>query len=137
MIRQALLGFDRNLTHLDGHIVRLVREGVTQPGMSLYIYSGSLNIENSVGLGFVQTIHGEGMPIFERSSRGDLFVEYNVVLPMEVGPELRRSKFLSCSSCCSFPNTCCTLTVFLATFRISGSIAHTRTSGEGRIIEAL
>lgn len=29
---QALLGFDRNLTHLDGHIVRLKREGVTQPG---------------------------------------------------------------------------------------------------------
>jgi DnaJ-related protein SCJ1 len=29
---QALLGFDRNLTHLDGHIVRLIRKGVTQPG---------------------------------------------------------------------------------------------------------
>jgi DnaJ-related protein SCJ1 len=35
---QALLGFDRNLTHLDGHVVRLVRQGVTQPGMSFYIY---------------------------------------------------------------------------------------------------
>lgn len=30
---QALLGFDRNLTHLDGHIVRLNRKGVTQPGV--------------------------------------------------------------------------------------------------------
>lgn len=29
---QALLSFDRNLTHLDGHVVRLKREGVTQPG---------------------------------------------------------------------------------------------------------
>lgn len=33
---QALLGFDRNLTHLDGHIVRLVRKGVTQPGNALH-----------------------------------------------------------------------------------------------------
>lgn len=32
MILQALLGFDRNITHLDGRIVRLVRKGVTQPG---------------------------------------------------------------------------------------------------------
>jgi hypothetical protein len=33
-IYQALLGFSRNLTHLDGHVVPLVREGVTQPGVS-------------------------------------------------------------------------------------------------------
>jgi len=26
------LGFERNLTHLDGHAVPLVRKGVTQPG---------------------------------------------------------------------------------------------------------
>ena len=32
LVHQALLGFDRNLTHLDGHIVRLVRQSVTQPG---------------------------------------------------------------------------------------------------------
>ncbi|KAG6817345.1 hypothetical protein H0H87_009944 [Tephrocybe sp. NHM501043] len=31
-VDEALLGFDRNLTHLDGHVVRLVRKGVTQPG---------------------------------------------------------------------------------------------------------
>lgn len=29
---QALLGFERNLTHLDGHVVPLKRNGVTQPG---------------------------------------------------------------------------------------------------------
>ena len=74
---QALLGFDRNLTHLDGHIVRLHRTGVTQPS-------------------FVQTITGEGMPIYGRSFRGDLFVEYNVVLPVELSPQLRRSKCLGC-----------------------------------------
>jgi len=70
-IDEALLGFDRNLTHLDGHVVRLVRQGVTQPG-------------------YVQTIKGEGMPIFEQSNYGELFVEYNVVLPMEVSPDLKK-----------------------------------------------
>ncbi|KAG6873950.1 hypothetical protein C0995_008989 [Termitomyces sp. Mi166 len=70
-IDEALLGFERNLTHLDGHVVRLVRKGVTQPG-------------------FVQTIEGEGMPVFERSTHGDLFIEYNVVLPVEISPQTRR-----------------------------------------------
>ncbi|GLB40457.1 putative dnaJ central domain [Lyophyllum shimeji] len=70
-IEEALLGFERNLTHLDGHIVGLVRTGVTQPG-------------------FVQTIKGEGMPIFGREAFGDLFVEYNVVLPIEISSETRR-----------------------------------------------
>ena len=31
-LSQALLGFERNLTHLDGHIIELQRHGVTQPG---------------------------------------------------------------------------------------------------------
>jgi DnaJ-related protein SCJ1 len=56
---------------LDGHIVRLFRQGVTQPG-------------------HVQTIKGEGMPVFEREEFGDLFVEYNVVFPMELSPTLRQ-----------------------------------------------
>jgi len=47
-----------------------------------------------VSSGFVQTIHGEGMPVPEKSTHGDLFVEYNVILPLELSPQLRRSKFL-------------------------------------------
>ncbi|KAJ6531761.1 hypothetical protein B0H19DRAFT_1214115 [Mycena capillaripes] len=70
-VDEALLGFDRNLTHLDGHIVRLQRKGVTQPG-------------------FVQTIEGEGMPHFEQPTYGDLYVEYNVVLPVEISAQTRR-----------------------------------------------
>jgi len=31
-VDEALLGFDRNLTHLDGRIVNIVRPGTTQPG---------------------------------------------------------------------------------------------------------
>jgi len=70
-IDEALLGFERNLTHLDGHVVRIVRNGVTQPG-------------------FVQMIEGEGMPVFEGDGEGDLFVEYSVVLPTSLSPELKR-----------------------------------------------
>lgn len=68
---QALLGFERNLTHLDGHTVTLKREGVTQPG-------------------FVQTITGEGMPVFQGNMYGDLYVEYTVVLPTEINAGLRK-----------------------------------------------
>lgn len=34
-VEEALLGVDRNLTHLDGRTVRLQRPGVTQPGQTL------------------------------------------------------------------------------------------------------
>ncbi|KAF8656799.1 hypothetical protein AX16_002351 [Volvariella volvacea WC 439] len=70
-VDEALLGFERNITHLDGHIVKLERRGVTQPG-------------------FVQVIEDEGMPNFEATGHGDLFVQYNVVLPKEVSPSARR-----------------------------------------------
>lgn len=70
-VDEALLGFERNLTHLDGHTVRLLRKGVTQPG-------------------FVLTIKNEGMPIFDESTYGDLFVEFNVVIPIEISPQTRR-----------------------------------------------
>ncbi|RDX57284.1 DnaJ-domain-containing protein [Lentinus brumalis] len=71
-VAEALLGFERNLTHLDGHVVELKRQGVTQPG-------------------FVQIIKDEGLPLFERpSEHGDLFVEYNVVLPAEISPETKK-----------------------------------------------
>lgn len=44
--------------------------------------------------GFVQTIKGEGMPIYQQSGFGDLFIEYNVVLPVEISSHARRSMFL-------------------------------------------
>ncbi|KAI0707338.1 DnaJ-domain-containing protein [Earliella scabrosa] len=71
-VAEALLGFERNLTHLDGHLVELKRHSVTQPG-------------------YVQTIKGEGLPFFDRpSEHGDLYVEYNVVLPTEITPETKK-----------------------------------------------
>jgi len=44
--------------------------------------------------GFVQVVEGEGMPEFERSSHGDLYVEYNVVLPLELSTHTRRSEYI-------------------------------------------
>lgn len=70
-VDEALLGFERNLTHLDGHTVHVQRTGVTQPG-------------------YVQQIRGEGMPVFEQDDKfGDLFIEYNVVLPSSVSQSAR------------------------------------------------
>ncbi|KAH7341688.1 hypothetical protein B0J17DRAFT_714841 [Rhizoctonia solani] len=70
-VDEALLGFERNITHLDGHIVTLKKNGTTQPG-------------------HVQMVESEGMPIFEGTGHGDLFVTYNVVLPATLGDELKR-----------------------------------------------
>lgn len=40
-------------------------------------------------------IDGEGMPIFEGTGHGDLFVQYNVVIPTELSPELKESKLIA------------------------------------------
>ncbi|KAG0146462.1 hypothetical protein CROQUDRAFT_657264 [Cronartium quercuum f. sp. fusiforme G11] len=67
---EALLGFTRKLTHLDGHDITLTRKGVTQPG-------------------FVQVMEGEGMPRHQAMGHGDLFIEYSVVLPAQVTGQFR------------------------------------------------
>jgi DnaJ-related protein SCJ1 len=69
---EALLGFERNLTHFDDHVISLKRNGVTQPG-------------------FVQTVPHEGMPLRNDEDRfGNLFVEYNVVLPNKVDGDFQK-----------------------------------------------
>jgi len=70
-VEEALLGFEHNITHLDGRIVTLKRDGVTQPS-------------------FVQTIADEGMPVFEGHGFGNMYIEYNVVLPTSITSSLRK-----------------------------------------------
>ena len=92
---QALLGFRRNLTHLDGRVVELRRGGVTQPGGSRHGSVMRCAADGRVSFfvpGYVQTIKDEGMPIFEGTGYGDLYVEYSVVLPAQLSPGLRKSK---------------------------------------------
>ncbi|RPB29612.1 DnaJ-domain-containing protein [Terfezia boudieri ATCC MYA-4762] len=71
-LREALLGgWVRNITHLDGHVVRLGRDKskMVQPG-------------------HVDVIEGEGMPIHEGHGYGNLIVEYTVILPDLAGEGL-------------------------------------------------
>lgn len=70
-LREAWMGdWTRNVTHLDGHVVKLGRRRgeVVQPGL-------------------VETVEGQGMPVYHHESGkdyGDLLVEYVVVLPDEM-----------------------------------------------------
>jgi DnaJ-related protein SCJ1 len=81
-VREAWMGdWTRNITHLDGHVVKLGRPRgkVVQPG-------------------HVDTIVGEGMPVWQqggvnqdgkRKTRyGKLYVEYSVVLPDKMTTEM-------------------------------------------------
>lgn len=82
-LREAWMGgWSRNLTHLDGHVVKLSRERgeVVQPGQ-------------------VDTIKGEGMPIYhdghlhehhDGDEFGKLYVEYVVVLPDQMDKPMEK-----------------------------------------------
>ncbi|KAJ3415618.1 DnaJ- protein scj1 [Chytridiales sp. JEL 0842] len=66
-LRDALLGFEFKVKHLDGKEITVKREKeVTQPG-------------------FVQEVKGQGMPTHQYpSERGSLYVEYTVQLPTSI-----------------------------------------------------
>lgn len=73
-LKEALLGFKKGISHLDGHEVRLDREKVTQPGEE-------------------QRIAEEGMPVYEVSSeKGTLFVTYDVKMPKKL-TDIQRGLF--------------------------------------------
>lgn len=100
-VHEALLGFERSIEHLDGHVIKLVNpEGRTvQPG-------------------YVQVLHGEGLPKYHSSeckslshlthsrdeaytfstTDGDLFIEYQVVLPESISSSTeKRTRILTVS----------------------------------------
>ncbi len=81
-LREAWMGdWTRNITHLDGHVVRLGRNRgeVVQPGQ-------------------VDTVEGEGMPVWDedgdsvyhQTKFGRLYVEYAVVLPDQMEPGMEK-----------------------------------------------
>eukprot|EP01106_Pelomyxa_sp_JSP_P000199 TRINITY_DN1025_c0_g1_i1.p1 TRINITY_DN1025_c0_g1~~TRINITY_DN1025_c0_g1_i1.p1 ORF type:complete len:241 (-),score=70.39 TRINITY_DN1025_c0_g1_i1:114-836(-) len=60
---EALVGFTKEIKHLDGHKVEIKRESVTKPGQ-------------------VITLSGEGMPVRTNpNEKGDLFVDVTVRFP--------------------------------------------------------
>jgi DnaJ-related protein SCJ1 len=65
-LRDALVGFNRSFTHLDGRVVHVAREDVTPPR-------------------FVAVLAGEGMPkLHAPSERGQLHVKFHVQFPDEL-----------------------------------------------------
>lgn len=69
-LKEALLGFEVEFPHLDGHSVKVNRLGkVTKPGL-------------------MERIKGEGMPVFEQYSEyGDLLITYVVTLPEKLSDQ--------------------------------------------------
>lgn len=72
-LQEALLGFKREIEHLDGHTVTVDRTNqVTKPGL-------------------IVRLRGEGMPIFEKyGDFGDMLVTCVVNLPTELSTEQRK-----------------------------------------------
>ena len=72
-LKEALVGFDKRITHLDGHTVRISSSSVTKPGL-------------------VRLIEGEGMPKHGVPSEfGQLVVEFRVNFPKALGEAQRES----------------------------------------------
>jgi len=68
-LREALIGYTKRISHLDGHLVEVEHEGITQPQS-------------------VRKVQGEGMPHLDvPSQKGDLYVTYVVELPRRLTPE--------------------------------------------------
>lgn len=61
-LEEALVGFDRDITHMDGRAVKLARAGVTRPGDVLFV-------------------KGEGMPVPTTTRKGDLYVTLSLAMP--------------------------------------------------------
>lgn len=78
-VREALLGFERTLKHLDGRRITFVVDGVTKP------------------FGVVR-IAGEGMPQRgDPTQRGDLYIKFRFVMP-EDGPRWLQQNCPSCAT---------------------------------------
>ena len=64
----ALVGFSKDIEHLDGHKVAVGSKAVTKPKE-------------------VRKLVGEGMPVFESNRKGNLFVMFEVVFPSSLTEE--------------------------------------------------
>ena len=69
-LRDALLGFDKYITHLDGHQVRVKKDSISQQGD-------------------VIKIKGEGMPIHNKGDFGDLLISLKIKFPQDLTEEQR------------------------------------------------
>ena len=72
-LKEALLGFNREIKHLDDHIVTVKKDSIVQPGD-------------------VIRIKGEGMPKHQSSDKGDLYVKIHVIFPTNLTEKQIESK---------------------------------------------
>lgn len=70
-LRDSLVGFEKSIPHLDGHSVAVGSKGITKPKE-------------------VRRIRGEGMPVHLSTSKGNLFVTYEVLFPSSLTEEQKR-----------------------------------------------
>jgi len=71
-LEEALLGFSKTLTHLDGRKVKVERSRITHPN-------------------YVMSVRNEGMPFHEDSSKkGHLYVKLEVVFPKKINTAYRK-----------------------------------------------
>lgn len=63
------MGFKETFKHLDGRVVTVEEEGITQPGS-------------------VKVLEGEGMPIVDSNERGNLYITFKVKIPEFESDEL-------------------------------------------------
>jgi DnaJ-related protein SCJ1 len=61
-LKDALIGFEKKIKHLDGHLVTVKKDDISQPGDLI-------------------TIRNEGMPIHQKGENGDLIVKLKIKLP--------------------------------------------------------
>jgi DnaJ family protein B protein 11 len=61
-LQEALLGFEKQIKHLDDHIVFVRKADVTQPGDII-------------------KVKGEGMPIHQSGEKGDLYIRIDIIFP--------------------------------------------------------
>lgn len=71
-LRDALLGFEKKIKHLDGHEVVVKSTSVIQPREDAHIQ-----------------IEGEGMPIPKTTKHGDLYVQLSIEFPETISAEAR------------------------------------------------
>jgi len=72
-LREALLGWEQSIRHLDGHILELATDSVTKPFQ-------------------VMKVAGEGMPLRDDpASFGDLYVKVEVMYPTSLTSEQREA----------------------------------------------
>ena len=74
-LKEALLGFNTHIKHLDGHNVTIDRTSITTPH------------------GYVEKISGEGMPVKDAMASatfGDLYVEFRVAFPENLSKEQQK-----------------------------------------------